>query len=69
MDFIFSVVPPEAGKSIRGAGEALPALSFHVGDARLSLAASRTYLSVSKRARSVAFIKEATRITSTWTGL
>lgn len=39
----------KAAKIIRGVGEALPTLSSHVGEERLSLAESRTYLNMSKR--------------------
>lgn len=41
-------LPVRAGKIIRGGGEALPTLSSHVGEERLSLAESRTYLNASK---------------------
>lgn len=45
----FSVISCKAGRIIRGAGEALPTLSPHVGEERLSLAESRAYLNMGKR--------------------
>lgn len=47
-EFLFSVISTQAGEIIIGEAEALPTLSSHVGEERLSLAESRTYLNMSK---------------------
>lgn len=62
----FSDISPEAGKTIRGAGEALPALSSHVGEERLAITESRTLPRQEYEDQSAAFIKEVTLKNFDW---